>query len=113
MQKTALESSEFLTLFVKLYMAKKESLKDEILLEKLRIKKKNIVLEVKAKEISDILSSQNVEYNAKSSYDEAINRINHLKKVIENQDGYKIFHVPGINFHKEEILQLFFKFVCT
>lgn len=107
----AFNSEEFAKFFIKLYLAKKEELKDVILSEKIHTPKKNTMLERKAKEIVDLLQLNNQNYEAKSSFEEAINRVNHMKKVIECQDGYKIFHVPGINFQREEILQLFFKFV--
>lgn len=109
--KEAFASEEFASFFIKLYLAKKELFKDKILSEKINAPKRNSLLEVMAKEIANLLQADNEKYNAKSSYEEAVNRINHMKKVIENQDGYKVFHMPGLNIQKEEYLQLFFKFV--
>lgn len=44
-----------------------------------------------------------------SSYLEGLNRVNFLKHVIENQDGYKLFYVKGKPISRESDLQIMFK----
>lgn len=46
-----------------------------------------------------------------NSYEEALLRINYLKKVIEKQDGYRYFYNDGVLIRREEDLQRYFKAV--
>jgi len=48
----------------------------------------------------DITSNSNIE---------ALNRIHHLKQVIENQDGYRLFFIDGKPVRRESDLQIMFK----
>lgn len=50
-------------------------------------------------------------YPAKCSYEEAMIRLEYLKHVIENQDGYRIFYVEGQPIKREADLQLLYKLV--
>lgn len=43
------------------------------------------------------------------SFKEAVKRINFLKQVIENNDGYKIFYVDGKPIKREEDLQIIYR----
>ena len=45
------------------------------------------------------------------AYDESLARLNFLKHVIEDQDGYRLFYVDGKPIKKESILQILFRLV--
>lgn len=46
------------------------------------------------------------------SFIEALERVNYLKQVIENNDGYKIFYIDGQPVKREGDLHIMFRFVC-
>lgn len=46
---------------------------------------------------------------AKSSYAEALDRIVYLKKVIEDNDGYRLFYIGGVPIKREEDLQIIYR----
>ncbi|WP_419869847.1 hypothetical protein [Chryseobacterium sp. CT-SW4] len=46
---------------------------------------------------------------AKSSYKEALQRIEFLQQVIENNDGYRLFYVDGNPIKREEDLQIIYR----
>lgn len=46
---------------------------------------------------------------AKSSYEEAIDRVNFLKDVIENKDGYRLFYYNGNPIKREADLQVIYR----
>ena len=43
------------------------------------------------------------------SYEEALRRVNFLKHVIENKDGYRIFYYDGQHVEREETVQVLFR----
>lgn len=45
------------------------------------------------------------------AHDEALQRVNYLKHVIEDQDGYKIFYLKGKPIKRESDLQIMFRLV--
>lgn len=47
--------------------------------------------------------------DARNSYEEGMARVQFLKHIIENNDGYKIFYVKDLPVKREEHLQLIFK----
>lgn len=47
--------------------------------------------------------------NPQSSYDEALKRINYLKQVIENNDGYRLFYINGNPIKREDDLQIIYR----
>ena len=56
--------------------------------------------------------SQNTEFynfSAIGSYNEAYNRVVYLKKVIEENDGYRIFYYKGEPIKREEYLQIIYR----
>lgn len=57
----------------------------------------------------DRLSKTNFYETASNSYEEAARRVNFLKQVIENQDGYRIFYLKGKPIKREADLQIMFK----
>ena len=47
--------------------------------------------------------------NSKSSFEESLKRINYLKDVIENNDGYKLFYIDNQPIKREEDLQIIYR----
>ncbi|UPT71563.1 MAG: hypothetical protein M0D53_04145 [Flavobacterium sp. JAD_PAG50586_2] len=54
-------------------------------------------------------TSEFYEIPAQSSFEEALKRVNFLKKVIENNDGYKLFYLNGEPIKRESDLQILYK----
>jgi len=54
-------------------------------------------------------STEFYKINPNSSYDEAIKRVQYLKDVIENNDGYKLFYVNQQPIKREEDLQIIYR----
>lgn len=48
-------------------------------------------------------------YSFDNSYEESIKRVEYLKDIIENKDGYKIFYLNGVPIKKEEDLQILYR----
>jgi len=64
------------------------------------------------KSLANLLFEKTSFYDrAGDTYDEAKQRIEYLKDVIENNDGYKIFYVNGAPIKKEDDLQILFRLV--
>jgi len=47
--------------------------------------------------------------NSRSSFDEALKRVNYLKYVIENNDGYKLFYADNQPIKREDDLQIIYR----
>ena len=47
--------------------------------------------------------------DSKSSFEEALKRINYLKDVIENNDGYRLFYIDNQPIKREEDLQIIYR----
>jgi CRISPR/Cas system CSM-associated protein Csm4 (group 5 of RAMP superfamily) len=58
--------------------------------------------------VRDYLAGSNF-YELDTSYAESLERVKFLKHVIEDKDGYRIFHIDGKPVQREEDLQLMFK----
>ena len=64
------------------------------------------------KSLADLLAGKTEFYNTSGgTYQEAKDRIQYLKNVIENNDGYKIFYVNGSPIKTEDDLQILFRLV--
>lgn len=63
------------------------------------------------REIVDILENQSefYEINPESSYEDSLKRVEYLKHVIENNDGYKLFYVDGKPVQREADLQVIYR----
>ncbi|MGN5189675.1 hypothetical protein [Aeromonas veronii] len=58
----------------------------------------------------EILRAQKIFYSQKGdTFEEAYNRVNFLKQVIESNDGYRLFYVKGEPVKRESDLQLIFR----
>lgn len=47
--------------------------------------------------------------DAESSYDQAMKRVDFLKQIIENNDGYRLFYIDGKPIKREEDLQIIYR----
>ena len=65
----------------------------------------------KLSEFVELLLNKTGFYNINrvSSYNESLKRINFLKDVIENNDGYKLFYIDGVPIKREEDLQIIYR----
>jgi hypothetical protein len=54
-------------------------------------------------------SSEFYNYSAIGTYHEAYKRVEYLKKVIENNDGYKLFYHNGVPVKREQDLQIIYR----
>jgi hypothetical protein len=72
---------------------------------------KNVALLRKLLEKHDKSFFEKSEFH--DSYQEALVRINFLKDVIENKDGYKLFYLGKKRVGKEADLQIMFRLVCS
>lgn len=62
------------------------------------------------KQFVEILDSKTEFYaTGTSSFEEGLKRVNFLKHVIENQDGYRLFYIKGKAVKREADLQIMFK----
>lgn len=60
--------------------------------------------------LADKINNESDFYRSKfNTLDESFKRVNYLKQVIENNDGYKIFYVKGVPIKRESDLQLLFR----
>ena len=65
----------------------------------------------KLQEFVDILINHTTFYSIKpdGSYEESLKRINFLKQVIENNDGYRLFYIDGLPIKREDDLQIIYR----
>jgi len=63
------------------------------------------------KRLIKVLSEESAfyHYKATGSYEEALNRVQFLKDVIENKDGYKLFYYKGSPIKREADLQVIYR----
>ena len=103
---------------IKYYLKDKEEHKDTILLKnnesmECEIKTMSYIIPTLANQLADVLKQEfQVKRIEKNSYQESLSRINYLRKVIESQDGYKLFYdKKGNVIRREADLQRYFKAV--
>ena len=71
-----------------------------------------LLLNDQVKNLVGLLQRNTSFYDLNSdAYDESLDRLNFLKHVIEDQDGYRLFYVDGKPIKKESILQILFRLV--
>ena len=63
-------------------------------------------------ELVDLLKNNTSFYEfAPDAYDEALKRVHYLKRVIEDQDGYRFFYINGKSVKRESDLQIMYRLV--
>ncbi len=76
--------------------------------EKVMIAEQQYIQQIK--QLSDILRSQSSFYESPGrTYQEAMARIQFLKDVIENKDGYRYFYIKGEPIERESDLQIMYR----
>lgn len=93
------------------YIKSKEDNKDTVTkLTKDKIKKLTSELNEALASLGDILFENSDFYKIiPNSYDEALKRVQFLKDVIENNDGYRVFYNDGVAIAKEDTIQRIFR----
>lgn len=92
------------------YIKYKEDNGDEaISISEKRIKEIQNIFIDRVKELASTLSENSFYEQSGNTYTSALKRINFLKQVIENNDGYRFFYVKGTPIKRESDLQLIFR----
>lgn len=76
-----------------------------------KVKEVEVVFNENVKHLVKLLIEETNFYDSSptSSYDEALERVNFLKDVIENKDGYRLFYYKGSPIQREADLQLIYR----
>lgn len=97
---------------IKWYIKQKEENKEGAKnISKQKVAEVETVFVNQISELIEILTEKSDFYNIKplSSYEEALKRINFLKNVIENNDGYRLFYIDKKPIKREEDLQIIYR----
>ncbi|TAL04333.1 MAG: hypothetical protein EPO08_01590 [Rhodospirillaceae bacterium] len=76
-----------------------------------RVRFSEAIFNAQIRELQAILSTGTFYKIPTNTYEEAHARIEYLKNVIENQDGYRAFYKDGKPLHREKDLQIMFRLV--
>lgn len=107
-QATIKKYPEIIKWYIKLKEENKEGAKN---ISKQKVTEVENVFVNQISKFIEILANESEFYNikAESSYDEALKRVNYLKEVIENNDGYRLFYVDHKPIKREEDLQIIYR----
>ncbi len=97
---------------IKWYIKQKEENKEGAKnISKLRVTEVETVFVNQISELIETLieKSNFYEISPESSFEEALKRVNYLKDVIENNDGYRLFYVDHHPIKREEDLQIIYR----
>jgi len=97
---------------IKWYIKQKEENKEGAKnISKLRVTEVETVFVNQISELIETLieKSNFYEISPESSFEEALKRVNYLKDVIENNDGYRLFYVNHHPIKREEDLQIIYR----
>ena len=99
---------EIIKFYVKLKEENKEAAKN---LSEQNVQEVEALFIQKIKELVELMLQESEFYRipANGSYEEALARINFLKSVIENNDGYRLFYIDGNPIKREEDLQIIYR----
>jgi hypothetical protein len=98
---------EIIKFYVKLKEENKEGAKT---LSRQNVEEVEAIFIEKLKEFVSLLLEESQFYHIPgNSYDESLERIKYLKKVIEDNDGYRLFYVDGNPIKREEDLQIIYR----
>lgn len=105
--KTIKEFPEIIKYYIKIKEENKEGAKS---ISKSKVEEVETLFIEQVQSFVELLSNTNF-YNipSKSSYAEALSRIEYLKKVIEDNDGYRLFYIGGVPIKREEDLQIIYR----
>lgn len=105
---TIREYPELIKYYVKGKEENKRGARD---ISKLKVEEIEAIFIDKIQHFVDLLSKETkfYEINQLSSFEESMERVNFLKNVIENNDGYKLFYLKGVPIKREEDLQIIYR----
>jgi len=107
-QKTIKQFPEIIKYYVKSKEENKEGAKN---ISKQKVKQVETLFIQQISNFVELLMDETEFYdiNPKSSYEEAMVRIQYLKKVIEDNDGYRLFYIDHQPIKREEDLQIIYR----
>lgn len=107
-QKTIKQFPEIIKYYVKSKEENKEGAKN---ISKQKVKQVETVFIKQISNFVELLLEETEFYdiNPKSSYEEAMLRVQYLKKVIEDNDGYRLFYIDHQPIKREEDLQIIYR----
>lgn len=107
-QKTIKQFPEIIKYYVKSKEENKEGAKN---ISKQKVKQVETLFIQQISNFVELLMDKTEFYdiNPKSSYEEAMVRIQYLKSVIENNDGYRLFYIDHQPIKREEDLQIIYR----
>jgi hypothetical protein len=107
-QRTIREFPEIIKWFIKLKEENKEGAKN---ISKQKVEQTETVFIHQISVFVEKLLESTKFYDipAKSSYEESLRRIEYLKQVIENNDGYRLFYIDGNPIKREDDLQIIYR----
>jgi hypothetical protein len=98
---------EIIKYYIKLKEENKEGARS---ISKLKVEEVETIFIQQIQKFVELLSTTKFyDIPAISSNEEALNRIAFLKKVIEENDGYRLFYIDGIPIKREEDLQIIYR----
>lgn len=105
---TITQFPEIIKFYVKLKEENKEGAKN---ISKQNVEKVEAIFIQKLQEFVQLLfeASEFYNYSGNSSYEESLSRIQYLKTVIEDNDGYRLFYIDGNPIKREEDLQIIYR----
>lgn len=74
-----------------------------------RVEETSQAFETGVRELVQLLSNEGFYDAPEDSHSAALKRVEYLKKVIENNDGYKVFYLKGKPIHRESDLHVMFR----
>lgn len=98
---------------IKWYIKKKEEDKDGAKsFSKQKVEDTETIFIHQVTRFVELLINESDFYNINpyGSYEESLNRVNYLKQVIENNDGYRMFYLNGEPIKRESDLQIIYRF---
>lgn len=95
------------------YVKYKEDHEEEATsVSKEQVSEVELLFQTQLTELVDLLKSKTQFYDvAPDAHEEALRRVQYLKHVIEDQDGYRIFYVNGKTVKRESDLQVMYRLV--
>jgi hypothetical protein len=107
-QQTIKQFPEIIKYYVKLKEENKEGAKN---ISKEKVKQVETIFIQQITDFVELLTEETEFYNInpKSSYEEAMMRVQYLKSVIENNDGYRLFYIDHQPIKREEDLQIIYR----
>jgi len=97
---------------IKYYVKQKEENKEGAKkISKQKIEEVEIIFIEQLAKFVELLASKTEFYNIKpiNSYEESMKRVNYLKEVIENNDGYRLFYIDQKPIKREDDLQIIYR----